>query len=75
MEDEYLGSSALSGDISAFEKLTKMYYDAVRLLAFSIFKQQQEAEDIAHADKVVSNNKFSACVYKICGIYYYRCKN
>jgi len=47
MEDEYLVSSALSGDISAFEKLTKMYYDSVRLLAFSILKEQQEAEDIA----------------------------
>jgi RNA polymerase sigma-70 factor (ECF subfamily) len=47
MEDECLVSSALSGDISAFEKLTKMYYDSVRLLAFSILKEQQEAEDIA----------------------------
>jgi hypothetical protein len=39
MEDECLVSGALSGDISTFEKLTKMYYDSVRLLAFSILKE------------------------------------
>ena len=47
MGDECLVNRALSGDKSAFEELTKMYYDSVRLLAFSILKEHHEAEDIA----------------------------
>lgn len=46
MRDECLVSKTLSGDTSAFEELAKVYYDSVRLLAFSILKDGHEAEDI-----------------------------
>jgi len=47
MKDKHLVSKAQSGDKSAFEELVRRYHDIVRLLAFSILEDQDEAEEIA----------------------------
>ncbi|MCD6507213.1 hypothetical protein J7M22_11420 [Candidatus Poribacteria bacterium] len=47
MKDKHLVNRARSGDKSSFEKLVRRYYDTVRLLAFSIFQNRDDAEEVA----------------------------
>ncbi|MCD6506405.1 hypothetical protein J7M22_07235, partial [Candidatus Poribacteria bacterium] len=47
MKDEELVRESLKGDKTAFEELVRRYYDLIRLTAFSILQDQDEAEDVA----------------------------
>ena len=47
MRDNELVQRSLQGDKTAFEELVRRYYDLIRLTAFSILQDQDEAEDVA----------------------------